>query len=60
MTWPTVRSEQVEELRAAEADLAQYGPEGASREIVPMNGHDCLAAWIIPMPQEIVGSLAPQ
>ena len=24
-----------------------------------MNGHDCLAAWIIPMPQEIVGSLRP-
>jgi hypothetical protein len=31
----------------------------AGREVVPMNGHDCLAAWIILMPQEIVGSLGP-
>ena len=53
------RSEQVEELRAAEAGLAQYGPEGAGREVLAMNGHDGLAGWIILMPQELVGSLGP-
>jgi hypothetical protein len=44
-------SEKIEKLSPAEADLAQYRTK-RWREIVPMNGHDRLAAGIIPVPQE--------
>lgn len=39
--------------------MARRVPEGAGWEVVPMNGDDRLAVWVIPMPEEIVGSLGP-
>jgi hypothetical protein len=45
-------SEKIEELGRAEAGLAQYRTKRSGREIVPMNGHDRLAAGIIQVLQE--------
>jgi hypothetical protein len=44
--------EKIEELGRAEAGLAQYSAKRSEREIAPINGHDCLGAGIIPVPQE--------
>ena len=49
--------EKIEELGLAEAGLAQYRAKRSGREIVPMNGHDRLAAGIIPVPQEALRPL---
>ena len=37
--------------------MAQYRAKRSGREIAPMNGHDCLAAGIIPLPQEMMRPL---